>query len=353
MKLNKRRISTLALIAILAGGALNTIGAESVTSGDRTLFISPGEYPGKSGKRSSVANEVMLDKNKYPLYDDGTLGEYYINKPFVEKISEYVQARDNTIKVVEYYREGPNDDLNAMGKISKSNKGDIYLSIHTNSNPSKNKRGFLSMVSKYDAEYKNESDELAKALAEGLKDNQNPITPDRGNGLALNETKIGELNESMKYMPAVLLELGYFSSPEDLKVLTTDRFINTISSRIADVIVTELQSGKYDKDQNDENIILASKKKNEEVEEVKENIEQTEEPPKEESITEENVVEEVIEEQPEVVEEEKPSLLRSIFNKEDKEVVEEEPEKELEEMSLEEVELEYQKALEELEALEK
>lgn len=358
MKLNKRRISTLSLIAILAGGVLNTIGAESVTSGDRTLFISPGEYPGKSGKRSSVANEVLLDKNKYPLYDDGTLGEYYINKPFVEKISEYVQAKDNTIKVVEYYRKGSSDDLNAMGNISKKNKGDIYLAIHTNSNPSKSKRGFLSMVSTHSTDYKNKSDELAKALAEGLKDNQNPIVPDRGNGLALNETKIGELNESMKHMPAVLLELGYFSSPEDLKVLTADKYINTISNRIANVIVDEFHSGAYDKDQSDERSVIIAKKKEDKPEEVGETIEQTEEPPKDENETTSSTVDESTEviEGPvkdEVVEEEKEEskgMFKSIFSKEEKVS---EPEKELGEMSLEEVEVEYQRAVKALEELNK
>lgn len=351
MKLNKRRISVLALASILLGGTLSNISAESATDKDRTLVISAGEYPNKPGKRSSVANEIIMDKSKYPTYKDGTLGEYYINKPFVEKISEYVRAKDNTINVVEYYRKGKSDDLNAMGKIAKENKGDIYLSIHTNFNDSKNKSGFLAMTSKYNKEYKNESDELANKLANALKDNQVPIKPDRGTGLALEETKIGELNKSMEYMPAVLLELGYYSSPEDLKVLTTDTYINTISNRIAEAIVDEFHTCKYDKDQVDEMMITPTKKKEEKVEEVKEEVEQTIEPPKEEPEIEE--IENI--EDIENVEEDK-GLIDSLFNNEEKaeEVVKEEitePKKSLEEMTLEEVEVEYQRALQELKAL--
>ena len=361
MKLNKRRISSLALTSILLGGVLSNISAESVTDKDRTLVISPGEYPNKPGKRSSVANEVVMDKKKYPTYKDGTLGEYYINKPFVEKISEYVRAKDNTINVVEYYRKGKSDDLNAMGKIAKENKGDIYLSIHTNFNDSKNKSGFLAMTSTYNKEYKNESDKLANTLVEALKDNQVPIKPDRGTGLALNETKIGELNKSMEHMPAVLLELGYYSNPDDLQVLTSDTYINTISNRIAEAIVDEFHTGNYDKDQADEKVITSTKKKDEKVKEVKPEVEQTIEPPKEETPEVENIeniedveidnVEEV-----EETEEESKGLLGGIFNKDEEveeEVIEEpsEPEKPLEEMSLEEVEVEYQRALNELRAL--
>lgn len=353
MKLNKRKISTLALASILLGGTLSNISAESVTDKDRTLVISPGEYPNKPGKRSSVANEVMMDKNTYPTYKDGTLGEYYINVPFVEKISEYVRAKDNTINVVEYYRKGKNDDLNAMGRIAKENKGDIYLSIHTNFNDSKKKSGFLAMTSTYNKEYKNESDKLANKLAEALKDNQVPIKPDRGTGLALEETKIGELNKSMEYMPAVLLELGYYSSPEDLKVLTTDTYINTISNRIAEAIVDEFHTGKYDKDQANEKLITPTKKKDEKIEEIKDEVEQTLEPPKEEVPEVENI-EDV--ENVEKIEEESKGILDDIFNKSEEveeEVIEEqvEPEKPLEEMSLEEVEVEYQRALQELRAL--
>lgn len=386
MVLNKRKISTLVLATLLMGRFMtNNIEAESVKYQDRTLFITSGEYPGKPGKRSSVANEIILDKDKYDLYDDGTLGEYYINAPFVKKIAEYVQARDNTIKVVEYYRKGPSDDLNAMGDISKNSKGDIYLSIHTNSNTKKSKSGFLAMTSKRDSEFKEASDSLAKSLAERLNDVQNPIKPDRGSGVALNETKIGELNESMKHMPAVLLELGYFSNPDDLQVLTSEKYINTISSRIADVIVEELQSGKYDKDQKDENTVLVYKKKDEDAEELSEtkdveninvNIEEpvntsinivNDEPVIEEAqpddglndndtnnITEDENVEEVQQEQV-VSEESTVKESRGLFNLFTKKDVEEVEviEKSIDEMTIEEVEAEYEKALEELEALSK
>lgn len=351
MKLNKRKISTIALATILMGGTLSNTFAENGAEKDRTLVISPGEYPNKPGKRSSVANEVKYDKNKYPTYKDGTLGEYYINKPFVEKISEYVRAKDNTINVVEYYRQGKSDDLNAMGKIAKDKGGDVYLAIHTNSNDTKSKSGFLAMTSKHNKKYKKESNELAKKLANSLNDNQIPIKPDRGDGLALEETKIGELNTSMENMPSVLLELGYFSSPKDLGILTNDTYINTISNRIAETIVNEFQTGKYDKDQDSEKVVTPTKKKEEKVEVVKEETEQVVEPPKEPETKEEEVIE------PEIVEEEtvENKSLFSIFSKEEnkEEPVEEvkEPEKPLEEMTLEEVEVEYQRALSELRAL--
>lgn len=358
MKLNKRKISTLVLATLLMGGFMTNIDAESVKSEDRTLFITSGEYPGKPGKRSTVANKILLDKNKYELYSDGTLGEYYINAPFVKKISEYVQARDNTIKVVEYYRSGSNDDLNAMGNISKNSKGDIYLSIHTNYSNKESKSGFLAMTSNYTSDFKEESDSLAKKLAEKLNDVQNPIKPDRGSGVALSETKIGELNESMKHMPAVLLELGYFSNPEDLQILTSDKYINTISSRIADVIVEEFQTGKYDKDQKDENIIIAYKRKEDEEDVVvNDNVEETNKNLNEisnDNVEEEEVIEENVE-QLQVVSNTSIKESTSIFNiftkKEDRQNSIEDNEKDIDEMTIEEVEAEYEKALLELEAL--
>lgn len=366
MKLNRRKISTIALATILMSGNLTNIFAENMVDKDRTLVISPGEYPNKPGKRSSVASEVSYDKNKYPTYKDGTLGEHYINKPFVEKISEYVTAKDNSIKVVEYYRQGKNDDLNAMGKIAKDNGGDMYLSIHTNYHDSKSKSGFIAMTSKYDEKYKKESDELAKKFANSLNDNQIPIKPDRKNGLSLEETKIGELNKSMQHMPSVLIELGYYSNPDELSILTNSTYINTISNRIAEVIVDEFNTGKYDNDQDSEKVIPTTKKKEEKIENVKEETEQTIEPPTPEEdgaeIKEDEIYElkDEAEIESEVIDNAEVNTtsstskgILSLFNKEEKvkETKKEDDKKSLEEMTLEEVEAEYQRALKELRTL--
>lgn len=285
----KKRMSIMALSILLISSGLE-ISASSTTADDRVVFVTAGEYPNKPGKRSKVADQVVYDdKSEYPLYDDGTLGEYYVNVPFVEKVSEYIKAKDNTIKVVEHYRENKSEDLNSAGREAIKHDADMYISIHTNANNNSNKSGFLAMTSKYKNKYKNESDDLAKKLANALKDDQYPITPDRNTGLALNETKIGELNEASKDMPAVLLEMGYFSNPGDLQKMVSDTYINTAADRLAETIVTELQTGKYDKDQDIETgKVDVYKKKDEEIveESSKEDVVGGEPPSKEPEVKE-------------------------------------------------------------------
>lgn len=188
-----------------------------------TVVIRVGEYPDKPGKRA----ELFLDENYgniYPINDKRELCEYYLNKQIALKISEKLKNINPNINVVLQDTKDRTQDLNAAGRLAKSHKPKVYLSVHTNASDNTSANGAYFLTgNKASWGDNNLADRLNNRL--GSRDN------------ALNVDYIGELNTVDDYdVVSVLGEYGFYTNRGDREKLTNPAHIEQIASATAEEI---------------------------------------------------------------------------------------------------------------------
>lgn len=246
-------------ILVLITALTSTSTASTTIDMDKPcIVIHAGEYPGKDGKRSYIADEIPnLNSKKYPTENNGTeLGEYYLNEEICKKVADYIRAEDPNIVVIEFYSKDSSTDLNKAGIKAITYNPDLYLSIHHNCTNDKHgkARGYVCITA--EGKYSKESEDIAQHFSDNLKDVESksglPRWSGRSDGTWDNTTYIGELNRATDYCPSVLIEVGFFNNLEDLKVVTNDKKTDIIAKSIAKTVVDDFHDGVYDNDQPSE-----------------------------------------------------------------------------------------------------
>ena len=243
---------TLFLSIILIAPTI--ICADSVDMNKPCIVIHAGEYPGKEGKRSYIADKIdNLDEDIYPTERGNQLGEFYLNKPICQKVAKYIRKGDDRIKVVEFYSKDRSTDLNAAGRTAVSYNPDMYLAIHHNCTE-KNEdvsRGFICMTAA--GNYKKSSERVAQSIAKHMKSVSDrtglPQFVGFKDGNWKDNTYVGEMNECNKFCPTVLIEVAFFNNVDDLNVSTNAKKNDLIAKSIALAVLKEFHSGRFDNDQ--------------------------------------------------------------------------------------------------------
>lgn len=236
----------------------SVICAESSDLNKPTIVIHAGEYPGKQGKRSFIADEITnLNTDIYKTENGGKeLGEFYLNKPICQKVAKYIRQGDSRIRVIEFYSKDRTTDLNAAGRKAVSYKPDMYLAIHHNCTTNGGSghgsaRGFICMTAQ--GRYKTSSERVAQNIAKSMKSVSDrtglPQFIGFKDGNWKDNTYVGEMNECNAFCPTVLIEVAFFDNLDDLNVSTNASKNDLIAKSIAVAILKEFHSGNFDNDQ--------------------------------------------------------------------------------------------------------
>ena len=203
------------------------------------IVIRPGEYNLKPGKRIYIDNLDIRWKDipkDIPIHQDSEghfISEFDINLKIAKKVNQELINRGVSTKL--QITENKKQDLNQAGRIANASNPYLYLSLHHNFYSSTS-NGYLSMY--------NQGNTKAKEIATRLN---NSI---QGNGKVrriddiVNTGQIGELNKLSESTIGVLMELGFFSNPNELKVICSDEYTDYVATHLADELANIIQDLK-------------------------------------------------------------------------------------------------------------
>jgi len=211
-------------------------------------------YAMLDGKNIGWININAFEKNRVVYLDPGHGGyesgasysgvqEKTINMEVANEVKTYLERLGMTVIMSRTYDEYVSL-LNRSADVNKSN-AQIFVSIHHNAMPGSTiAKGIETYYYEYDEDYPSqineamhndptrvlESAKLAAAIHNNLTDSTGAV--DRG----IRRETFSVLRETD--VPAVLLELGYMSSPTELAKLTNDSYQTIMAKAITDGIVT-------------------------------------------------------------------------------------------------------------------
>ncbi|MDD3840212.1 MAG: N-acetylmuramoyl-L-alanine amidase CwlD [Clostridia bacterium] len=201
-------IISLIFIAILNVSYYSAVSNLSFPISDKVIIIDPGHGgvdPGAVGKAGMNESEINL-KISIKLKDY-----------FQESGAAVVMTRE-TAKGL-YDEEGTlrhkkNEDLKRRREIAQNAGGDIFISIHLNSFPQSQYYGAQTFYLK--------NDEHSKKLAMSIQDELIKVL-NRGNKREIKESDSYYILKGHQ-IPAVLVECGFLSNPEEERLLNTDKY---------------------------------------------------------------------------------------------------------------------------------
>lgn len=131
------------------------------------------------------------------------------------------------------------NDLRHRRNIAAENGSWAFISVHVNSSRSSSARGTLVLY----PEGSGPEREAAKALAEALRDALDREFPNRPHRLAASD--IPHLVDSK--MPAVLVEVGFLSNPEERRLLTNRLYQKGLADTLARAVQAFWQEHRQSK----------------------------------------------------------------------------------------------------------
>ncbi|GGE69744.1 N-acetylmuramoyl-L-alanine amidase family protein [Priestia taiwanensis] len=231
----KKLLSIIILVTILAVGA----GAMLLTGQASENNISPEGRSASGGGRPLAGKTIVLDPG-HGGRDGGTTGlthgtnEKELNLKVANNIREELQQRTGANVLLT--REDDNSllggtdqkaELQARIDFAKSNKADLYISIHHDAFEDRNVEG---ITTHYAPSKSSSHVTLAKSIQKGIFE-QNVDTRDRG----VKASDYMVLRESS--IPAVLLELGFTSNEKDERRMNSAEFQDKSKKGIVDGIL--------------------------------------------------------------------------------------------------------------------
>ena len=203
------------------------------------VVVRVGEYNLKPGKRIYIDNIDIQWKDipkDIPIHKDDQghfISEFDINLKLAKKVNQELINRGITTKL--QIAEGKKQDLNQAGRIANASNSYVYLSLHHNYYSSTS-NGYLSMYNQGDTKAK----EIANRLCNSIQGNGKVRRIDD----IVNTGQIGELNKLSDTTIGVLMELGFFSNPKELKVICSDSYTDYVATHLADEITNIIQDLK-------------------------------------------------------------------------------------------------------------
>lgn len=205
------------------------------------------EHEAKPGKRYSWGQDINISQQGLSSKDIPSdipircednqwfISEFDINLKLARAIAKKLDSKYG-VDVNLQYATSKKQDLNAAGRIAVKSNPKIYLSVHHNAYKD-DTTGYFFMCNENDYD----SAIAAKKLSNSISNNG--MVPQRDN--RHNTGYIGELNEVGKsnVKIAVLGEFGYFNKAE-LKIITSDRYVDYVSDKIAESLYNQLKEIK-------------------------------------------------------------------------------------------------------------
>ena len=164
--------------------------------------------------------------------DSGSTGKEGVSeKEFAMAMARSIQkaGERQNIKVILTRTDDKGMNLEERVNLAKRHDADAFISIHTNYDPENTKSSGIECV----VSEKNSRSQESKRLAEKIQSEFQTL-----NGIALNgikESNFYVLSENS--IPAVLLELGYFSNSRDYAYLKDQKNQQQISERIVAAVM--------------------------------------------------------------------------------------------------------------------
>ena len=166
------------------------------------------------------------------IIDGETFYEKTVNLAIAKKVQEILQEKG--ISVIMTRDSDTYPTLTERSDIANINDAVMFVSIHANSATSKAASGYEVYYSTLNNNSTTglTSKELANSIIDMLSENIS--TRNRGVKTA------DHVVTKTSYMPAVLIELGFMSNPEELALMFTEEFQNSFALGVADGIMNVL-----------------------------------------------------------------------------------------------------------------
>ena len=201
------------------------------------VVIRVGEYEGKSGKRAYITEQqknkleqiITIRKDSKGYY----VSEYDINLKTATKL--YNELLDRGINAQLQVAKDKTEDLNAAGRKSNASNPKLYISIHHNASDNKTAGGYYAITNEGDATGANIANKLADSIADNGLVKQRANTVNTG-------SYIGELNKIHNSTIPVLFELGFFTNPDELQMICSNKYSNHIAESMGAKIETVLNT---------------------------------------------------------------------------------------------------------------
>lgn len=259
LKYAKKVLLIILISALLLSSVFTTTSYADYsenTNRDVQVVVRAGEwqnqYQAKAGKRYIWGNDINISQHGLTVKDIPTdiplrfeNNEFFISEADINMKTGRAIAKklaDKGIDVDFQYATNKSQDLNSAGEIADSKNPKIYLSIHHNSFKI-DTNGYFFMSNEGDIN----SSKFAQRLSESIKHNGKV----KQNSNRVNDGYIGELNKVSKTgRLSVLAELGYFSNPNELKIIMSDEYVEYISTQITNEILNYLEEEKTKDDES-------------------------------------------------------------------------------------------------------
>lgn len=187
--------------------------------------------------------KVVIDPGHGSI-DTGTSYGNILEKEINLKIAQHLSNELKKVNIIpimtriedKLYLDSRNKDIRRRVEITKESKADLYISIHANNFPSSQPAG--SQVF-----YKPDCP-LSKTLADFIKEELIKLRSE--NNRSIKNGNFYVLNGSP--CPAVLIEAGFLSNPEDRRLLSNPGYQNSLAKAIKNGIIMYFQSN-FNQDQ--------------------------------------------------------------------------------------------------------
>lgn len=183
-----------------------------------------GDDPGAVG----IDNVLEKDLN---LLVAGFISEYLINKG-----TRVIMTRehDQMLTIDNSHLSKKTQDLKARTNIANSHMNGILISIHMNQFPNESVSGLQVWYSA--------NSRLSEILAQNIQNNVSKTLQTKNNRQIKKDDNSIYILKNAK-IPAVLVECGFLSNPEEIKLLTNTKYQQELSKCIADGILNYLNEG--------------------------------------------------------------------------------------------------------------
>jgi len=208
--------------ALMLQQVINTNANLAAKVSGKKIVVDPGHGGNDPGAKSylglrekKINLEVALKLKKYL----SQVGIYCLltredDRDFCEATIQYLASKRH--------------DLSYRAKIANDYQADLFISIHANSFPSPKYHGAQTFFDTKNSESKKLAQTIQKQLIMQLGKNKRHIKP--GNFRVLQEVQ----------MPAVMVEIGFLSNPEEAALLADSNYCDRIAQAIYAGIINYL-----------------------------------------------------------------------------------------------------------------
>jgi N-acetylmuramoyl-L-alanine amidase len=151
---------------------------------------------------------------------------------FAKRLGHYLRA--DGAETIFTRPDNPIVDLKERARIAKRAKCDLFLSIHLNASAGAKAHGAEAFIVPNDKRSQVIAQQLLHVIG-GAGMDLRGVKPDNSS----QHSKLTVLRDSYNAMPAVLVEVGFLSSPEDAKRLKDSHWVEALAVQLARVIVGE------------------------------------------------------------------------------------------------------------------